>query len=266
MELWQINRLKSNRFSFLHQNPDCTKVATTDFDTVSTCSSNMIFCVATGLDSAIKISIKIPTIVEEDSIESFFNSWNKILELWKRTEVSLFQSPRLWKPGFSVSWGLIFSIMISFRSFWLLAKLQVEKLSRFFLATETWWSENSQRCYYFSFNSMFKLNFIQIYIFDLFHHDPNLSVWSFDKSVEKKVIEGVPCNRILIVPKFQKNWFWWWLNLILVLDVLRSCRFGFSHQRVNHKPYSCSGVFDWGVFLFWFMHYNLDVRKRTDGL
>ena len=184
MELWQINRLKSNRFSFLHQNPDCTKVATTDFDTVSTCSSNMIFCVATGLDSAIKISIKIPTIVEEDSIESFFNSWNKILELWKRTEVSLFQSPRLWKPGFSVSWGLIFSIMISFRSFWLLAKLQVEKLSRFFLATETWWSENSQRCYYFSFNSMFKLNFIQIYIFDLFHHDPNLSVWSFDKSVE----------------------------------------------------------------------------------
>ena len=134
MELWQINRLKSNRFSFLHQNPDCTKVATTDFDTVSTCSSNMIFCVATGLDSAIKISIKIPTIVEEDSIESFFNSWNKVLELWKRTEVSLFQSPRLWKPGFSLSWGLIFSIMISFRSFSLLAKLQVEKLSRFFLA------------------------------------------------------------------------------------------------------------------------------------
>ena len=64
------------------------------------------------------------------------------------------------------------------------------------------------------------------------------------------MVEGVPCIRILIVPKFQKNWFWWWLNLILVLDVLRSYRFGLSHQRVNRKPFSCSGGFNWGVLYF----------------
>ena len=183
MELWQINRSKSSRFSFLHRNPDCTKVATTDFDTDSTCSSNMIFCVSTGLASAIKISIKIPTIVEEDSIGRLFNSWNKILILWNRTEVSLFQSPRFWKSCFSVSWGLIVSIMISIRSFWLPANFQVEKLSIFFLAAETWWSENSEGAIIF-FNSMFKPNFIRIYMFDLFHHDPNRHLWSCDKSVE----------------------------------------------------------------------------------
>ena len=134
MDLWQNNRLKSNRFSFLNRNPDCTKVPIPDFGTDFTESSNLFFWLATGLDSAIKISIKIPTIVEEDSIESFFNSWNKILELWKRTEVSLFQKPQLWKSCFSASGGLIFSIKVSIRSFWLLANLQVEKLSRFFLA------------------------------------------------------------------------------------------------------------------------------------
>ena len=90
MELWQINRLKSNRFSFLHRSLHYTKVAITDFDTDSTCSSNMKFSVATGLASAINVSIKILTIVEEDSIERFFIFWNKILILWKRTEVSFF--------------------------------------------------------------------------------------------------------------------------------------------------------------------------------
>ena len=144
MELWQINRLKSNRFSLMHRNPDCTKVPIPDFGTDFTESSNLFFWLANGLASAIKISIKIPTIVEEDSIERFFNFWNKILIFWKRTEFSLFQPPRLWKSCFSVSWGLIFSIMISIRSFWLLANLQVEKLSKFFLAAETWWSKNPE--------------------------------------------------------------------------------------------------------------------------
>ena len=55
----------------MHQNPDFTNVAITDFDTDLICSSNMIFCVATNLASAIKMSIKILTIVEEDSIERF---------------------------------------------------------------------------------------------------------------------------------------------------------------------------------------------------
>ena len=71
MEFSKTNRLKSSRFSLLHQNPDCTKVAITDVNTDLTCSSNMIFCVATDLVSVIKISIKILTIVEDDSIERF---------------------------------------------------------------------------------------------------------------------------------------------------------------------------------------------------
>ena len=38
---------------------------------------------------------------------------------------------------------------------------------------------------------MFKLNFLRIFMFDLFHHDPNRSLWSCDESVEKKVVESV---------------------------------------------------------------------------
>ena len=69
MEFCQINRLKIIRFSFLHQNPDCTKVPIPDFGTDFTESSNLLFWLATGLVSAIKLSIGRPTILEEDSIE-----------------------------------------------------------------------------------------------------------------------------------------------------------------------------------------------------
>ena len=53
----------------MHQNLNFTNVAKTDFDTDLICSSNMIFCVATDLVSAIQMSTKIPTFLEEVSIE-----------------------------------------------------------------------------------------------------------------------------------------------------------------------------------------------------
>ena len=45
------------------------------------------------------------------------------------------------------------------------------------------------------------------------------------------------------------NWFWYWPNLFFKLDFLRSCRLGFSHQRVNWELYNCKGGFRWEVFL-----------------
>ena len=39
------------------------------------------------------------------------------------------------------------------------------------------------------------------------------------------------------------NWFWYWPTLIFKLDFLRSCRLGFSHQRVNWELYNCKGGF-----------------------
>ena len=77
LEFWKINRLKSIWF-FLRQNPGCTKVSKTDFDTDLTFPSNFIFCVATGLVSPINVSVKSSTVVVEGSKEEFFNF---ILEL-----------------------------------------------------------------------------------------------------------------------------------------------------------------------------------------
>ena len=48
--------------------------------------------------------------------------------------------------------------------------------------------------------------------------------------------------------KVQKNWFWYWLDWVFKLDNLRSYQFGFAHQRVSWKLYSCRGGFNWEVF------------------
>ena len=82
----------------------------------------------------------------------------KNLILRKRSGV-FFESPWFWKTCFAVSRGSISSIKVSIRSFQLLANHQVPKMSNFFLATETWLSENSGNCCNLRLISMFKLNF-----------------------------------------------------------------------------------------------------------
>ena len=72
LELWQSNRLKNSRRCSLHQNPDGTNDPKTAFWLDVTCYSNLIFSVATGLDSPIIVSIESFILVEEDPIEAFF--------------------------------------------------------------------------------------------------------------------------------------------------------------------------------------------------
>ena len=71
-----------------------------------------------------------------------------------------------------------------------------------------------QRCYEFWFISIFYLNFLGIFRFDLLHQDFN-----------RVFLELSKINR---------------LNQIN--------RFGFSHQRVNRKLYICREGIDWEVF------------------
>ena len=88
-------------------------------------------------------------------------------------------------------------------------------MSIFFLPTETWWSEGSKKCNDIWFISIFQLDFLGIFWFDLLHQDFN-----------RIFLELSQINR---------------LNLIN--------RFGFSHQRVNRKLYKCREGIDWEVFI-----------------
>ena len=146
MELWQINRLKSNRFSFLHRNLDCTKVAITDFDTDSTQSSNLMICVATGFVSPVNVSIERSTVLEEDSLEKLcililaLNFWCP-KAYWR----FCFELNRLSKSNFSVNRAVIFSIAVWIEKIRFWTDFKVEKMSNFLLATATWWRKMFQK-------------------------------------------------------------------------------------------------------------------------
>ena len=187
---------------FLHQNPDCTKVSITDFDTDSTESSNLIFSVATGLVSAIIVSIDRPTIVKEFSIERFFlaiKSWysgkplnfpffnhleheNHVspwLEAWFLPSKS--QSEIL-TSGKTSSWQIVKFLP----SNWNLMVRKIRKLLEFLIELDV------PTQFYSNLHDWFDPSRSQLISFEL---------WQISR---KKVVESVPFTRIVVVPKFQK--------------------------------------------------------------
>ena len=110
---------------------------------------------------------------------SFLDSSSKMLVLRRRTEVFFEYLDSQNRVSVSID-CLISSIEVSIGISQLLANLQVEKLSIVFLATETWWSEKSERCYVFWFNSMFQLRFLWSYRFDILDQNSERFLWNCD--------------------------------------------------------------------------------------
>ena len=120
-------------------------------------------------------------------------------------------------------------------------------MSIIFLATEPWWIKTFQ-----------KVLWSLIYLHIQTQAARNFQVWFVASRFQSIFVEWNKPTDWEVAAIFlaseswwyqsTKSWFWYWLDWVFKLDNLRSYQFGFAHQRVSWKLYSCSRGFNWEVF------------------
>ena len=242
--------MKTSRLCSLHQNPDCTKVLKNDFDDDLIQSSNLTFCVATGLVFPINVSVEVATAVEEDSIEKFL-LLILALKVWYSGNALEFSfwitSIRYCKTCFAVSRGLIFSVKVSIRSFNFLQTIGLKKCRSSSLQMKPDGPKIPKSAVTFDLsrcsNSISPT--LQVWIVVSRSQSISLELWQISRRKSSRMCflhQNSDCTKV------SKTDFHG--DLIFKLYILRSYRFGFSHQRVNRKLYNYSGEFDWRFFYF----------------
>ena len=130
-----------------------------------------------------------------------------------------------------------FPIEVSIEKLQFWADFSVEKMSIFFLLTETDCPKVPEGAMIFDLsrcsNSIFSENSGSICCI-------KISIeffWSCHKSIDWKLVGFFVASETWLYQS-SKNWFSDWVDWNCKLDILRSYPFGFSHRRVSRKLYS----------------------------